>query len=232
MISDTTALFNLALNAIGGRSNIASPTEKSREASVCSLWYEVVRDQVFAAAPWPELTKIAALTVVDEYDGVSNWVSTNARPGYLFAYQMPTDSARPQYLTNFDRFLITSYTDSTQVLATNTENAILAYTAKNLNIQLWSPTLQLAMTYALASHIVMPLSGKVTRAKQMVDQANSIIAQAREVAANTSSEQFEMLPDWISARGYRPVRCNLNSLGNDRFIYPLGDMLMVSPGVN
>jgi len=218
---DKTSLFNLALNAIGARSNIASPTENSREAQVCSLWYPVVMDQVLSAAPWPELTKLASLTLLDTRDPEIAWVSTNARPGYTYAYAIPADCAQPQYLTNFDRFLVTAY-GTGQSLDTNTENAILAYTSNAVQASAWSPSLQMAFVYALASHIVMPLSGKVARAKQMVDQANAFIMQAREQASNTSMEQFDTVPDWISARGYAGT-----TLGQ-RYVYPYGDLLAAS----
>jgi len=218
---DVTQLFNLSLNAIGARGKVASPTENSREAEVCSLWYEVVKDQIFAAAPWPELTKLASLEVLDERDAEEDWVNTNARPGYAFAYALPDDFAYPQYLSNFDRFLLTAYGDS-QAISTNSENAVLAYTSKNLVPDRWSPGLRMAIVYALASHIVMPLSGKVSRAKQMVDQANNYIMQAREAGANTSNEQFEHIPDWIAARGYS------GSTQSMRYIYPYGDLLTVS----
>ncbi len=222
MINDITSLYNLALNAVGARSNVASPTENSREAQVCELWYTVVRDAVFASAPWPELTKLASLEVLDTRDTEEDWVATNARPGYAYAYAMPADAARPQYLTNFDRFLVTSYDDNRQVLVSNTEAAILAYTAKNLSIQIWGAGLQMAMVYGLASHIVMPLSAKASRAKQLVDQANNFIVQARETAANTSNETFDYLPDWIAARGFAGANIT------ERFIYPVGNLLTVS----
>lgn len=218
---DVTQIFNLALNAIGARGKVASPTENSREAEVCSQWYEMVRDQVFAGAPWQELTKLASLTVLDERDAEEDWVATNARPGYTFAYALPDDLARPQYLTNFDRFLLTAYA-STQALSCNTENAILAYTAKNIGPGGWSPGLRMAVVYALASHICMPLSGKVTRAKQMVDQANNYIMQAREINANVSNEQFEHVPSWLSARGYS------GSIQTTQYVYPWGELLTVA----
>jgi hypothetical protein len=222
---DKTALFNLALNAIGARSNVASPTENSREAQVCSLWYPVVQGAVFEAAPWPELTKFASLTLLDTRDSEAAWVNTNARPGYTFAYGLPTGFVRPQYLTNFDRFLMASYPGASgdvRALATNTEDAILAYTSATVDMDVWTNSLVLAMAYALASHVVMPLSGKVSRAKQMVDQANNLILQARDVAGNTSNEQFDSIPDWIAARGYSGTTVS------QRYIYPYGDLLTVA----
>jgi hypothetical protein len=223
VISDLTTLFNLACNAIGGRDRIASPTENSREAQVCSLWYPVVRDKVFAAAPWPELTKIAPLTLLDTYEGDA-WVTTNARPGYTYAYALPNDCIQPQYLTGFERFLIQAYpTGTVSALATNVTDAILAYTSGAFQPPIWSGDLGLAMVYALASHIVMPITGKVTRAKQMADMANNLIMSAREAAANTSNEGFESIPDWIAARGYAGSQVQAS-----RYIYPYGDLLTVA----
>lgn len=218
---DVTAIFNLALNAIGARSNVASPTENSREAQVCSLWYPVVKGQVLAAAPWPELTRFASLVVQNERDLEEDWVATNARPGYTFAYALPDDCVRPQYLTNFDRFLLQAYED-TWVLSTNTENAILAYTHDATISNLWSPSLQMALAYALAANICQPLSGKTSRSKSLADQANMLIMQARENAANMSNEVFEHTPDWIVARGYS------GSLASSQYIYPTSSLLVVA----
>lgn len=225
MISDKTALYNLALNAVGARSNIASPTENSREAQVCELWYSVVRDAVLAASPWPELTKLASLTLLDERDMEEDWVATNARPGYTFVYELPSDLVRPQYLTNFDRFLLTSYTDDARVLATNTEDAILAYTAGDVAFSAWSSTLSMAMVYGLAAHITLPLTGKASRSKLLADQANNLLWQARETAANSSNETFDHVPDWIAARGYADATVNAG------YVYPMGQLLTVVTGV-
>lgn len=223
---DVTSIYNLALNAVGARSNVASRTENSREAQVCELWYTVVRDTVFAAAPWPELTRLAYLTLLDTRDEEAAWANTNARPGFAYSYQMPADAIRPQYLTNFDRFLLTSYPEGKFALDTNTQDAILAYTTRDLAPSLWPAQLKMAMVYGLASHICLPLTGKPGRAKQLVDQANLILTAARETSANSSNETFDYVPDWIAARGFS------GNTVSDRFIYPVGSLLTVSAGVN
>lgn len=225
-IATTTALFNLALNAIGARSNIASPTENSREAQVCSLWYEVVRDSVLAAAPWPELTRLASLTLVDTTDPTVDWTNVEARPGYSYVYSLPNDCLQPQYLSNFSRFFLQQYSDKSQVLCSNTPDAILAYTTSDVEPGMFGPGLGMAMTYALASHICMPLSGKVTRAKQMVDQANNFIMAAREDAGNSQNDTYESVPDWLAVRGFANTHVNAA-----KFIYPYGNLLTVSAGV-
>ena len=60
-ISSEIQIYNLALNAVGERSNISLPTENSRQAEVCRLWYSPIVEQVLAAAPWAEATKYTYL---------------------------------------------------------------------------------------------------------------------------------------------------------------------------
>ena len=225
-ISSEVAIYNLALNAIGARSNISSPAENSRDAEVCRLWFTPVRDQILAAAPWPEATEIRYLSQLKEADedGDGAWAQDDPRPGYQFVYSLPSDCLRPQYLSDFSPFLVTSYSDNRRALHTNVEQAALVYTKRQESIALWNSELQLAIVYGLASHICMPLTGKTSRAKLMVNQANDILLSARESAANTSTEMHESIPDWIAARGY-------NSNPQTRFIYPFGSLLSAA-GVN
>ena len=219
-ISSETSVYNLALNAIGARDNVSSPSENSREAEVCRLWYSVVRDQVLASAAWPEATEIAYLAQLSEQeDGV--WVDGEPRQGYTYAYSLPNDLLRPQYLTDFGRFLITSHTGDQRALHSNTAQAALVYTKRLETISLWNPELQMAIVYALAAHICMPITGKPSRAKMLVQQANEFILQARESAANASQEHHESIPDWITARGY-------GGITTQRYYYPYGSLLSLS----
>lgn len=217
-ISSEVQVYNLALNAIGERSEISLPTERSRPAEVCRLWYTVVRDQVLASAPWPEATKIENLALLSEVDDEDGWVDTQPRPGYNFTYVLPSDALRPRYLTDFSSFLITHYGEGSRALHTNTEAAALAYTSRLTNISLWDAGLQMAIVYALAANICMPLSGKPSRAKSLIDKANELILNARADAANASNEVHDSLPDWITARGYRGTTPT-------RYYYPQGGLL-------
>ena len=226
MISSETSIYNLALNAIGARSNISSPTENSREAEVCRLWYDSIRDQILSAAAWPEATRTAYLALVNERDSSAEWVPANARPGYQFLYAAPIDCLRPQYLSGYERFHISATVDESTAIATTVEDAIFTYTSRLTNVARWSPDLQLAIVDGLAARICMPLSGKPGRAKVLADQANAMLYAARERAANASNETFEHVPDWISARGYS------GSLSSTRYIYPVGSLLTVGAGVN
>lgn len=219
-ISSEVGIYNLALNAVGSRDNISSPTEASREAEVCNLWYSPVRDQILAGAAWPEATKFRSLALVAEQPS-TGWVAGSPRPGYLYAYAVPSDLLRPQYMTDFSQFLLTNHDDNQRVIHSNNAEPVLAYTFRLENISLWSSELQMAVVYGLAAHICMPLSGKPSRAKMLLDRANSFLWAARESAANTSTEQFEYVPESLRQRGY-------SGGVETRYYYPTGSILSLS----
>lgn len=216
-ISSEVQVYNLALNAIGERSDISSPTEQSRAAEVCHLWYSPVRDQILAAAPWPEATKIAYPALLATADDDDAWLETEPRTGYAYVYAMPSDALRPRYMSDFSRFLFTSY-NGQRALHSNTAQAILAYTSRLENIALWDSELQMAIVYALAANICMPLNGKPSRAKMLAERANDLVLNARVSAANANNESYESIPDWITARGF-------NTSTPSRYFHPYGGLL-------
>lgn len=219
-IDSEVKIYNLALNAVGERSNISSPTENSRRAEVCNLWYEPVREAILAGAPWPEATKFQYLALSNEQDD-NTWTEDEARPGYQFLYKLPSDCLRPQYLTDFAQFLLGNLDDNQRTLHTNTEKAVLAYTANITNVSVFAAELRMAIVYGLAAHICMPLTGKTARAESMLRKSNDILMAARESASNASNEQHEHIPDWISARGY--------STGiTQKYYYPTGSLLSLT----
>lgn len=216
-LSSEVQVYNLALNAIGARSNIAAPTEDSREAEVCRLWYSTVRDQILAAAPWPEATKISYPALLATTDDEDAWLETEPRMGYSYVYALPSDALWPRYMSDFSRFLFTNY-NGQRALHSNTEDAILAYTSRLENMTLWDAGLQMAIVYGLAANICMPLSGKTSRAKTLADKANELVIAARVAAANSNNESYESIPDWIVARGF-------NHSPQTRYFHPYGELL-------
>lgn len=221
MAADVTGIFNRALDAIGARSNISLPSEQSREAECCRLWYDALRDQIFAAAPWPDATKLRGLSVLASQDD-DEWALGEPRTGYAYSYAVPADMLRPQYLFSGERFQLATLSDNQRVLMTNDAGSTLQYTYRNEVVSLWSPELQMAVTYALAANICQPLTGKTARTKMLIDQANSLILAARITAANTDNEMLDSLPDWISARGYA------DTSSRSRYTFPFGSMLTTS----
>lgn len=218
MITDEVSIYNLALNAVGTRSNVALPSEKSREAEVCRLWFGPVRDRVLRAAPWASTRAWQRLALLKERDSDEAWVATDPEPGFLFAYGVPSDMLAPRFLAGYQRFSMSSYPGNKLAIMTNVEDALLTYTRRQEVIGLWDTALQMAIVYALAAHIAMPLHGKSQRAKNALEQANEFILAAREENANNDMSVVESIPSWILVRGFS------GEISDTRYFYPFGNL--------
>lgn len=216
MITDEVTIYNLALNAVGTRSNIAIPEEKSREAEVCRLWFGPVKDRVLRAAPWNSAKAHKRLSVLAERTD-ELWTAVDPDPEFRFAYAVPTDLINPRYLSGYQRFSYSRLGDKMAIM-THQEQALLTYTSNSALIRLWDVSLQLAIVHALAAHIAMPLTGKVARARNSLEQANDMILQAREETGNVDMARVESIPPWIAARGYG------TPMVETRYFYPHGEL--------
>ncbi len=227
MTKDVVSVYNLALSIVGTRARISVITENSREAEVCNLWYEISRDIVLRAAYWPSTVAHQRLGVLKERANLTDdWTVDDPAPDWLFAYGLPSDMIAPRYLTTFGRFSIEWWTPNTQAhtkaLMANQPEAILQYSFLQAAPQQWDDGLYLAVAYALAMNIAMPLTGKLTRQRQAQDAGNRIIAQARANVANASEDVLDVVPEWISARGYD------GQAPLTKFYWPFGSALAAS----
>jgi hypothetical protein len=218
MAQDEVTLYNLALSIAGARSKISSPTEQSREAEICRLWYEPVRRQVLRAAPWAAARAQARLALKTERT-VETWVAGDPNPEYRFAYALPFRYLQARYLVDYARFDISLLSENESALMTNSEAALLYYTFDQTLISMWSPDLYLSIAHALGAYICLPLNGKAQMAARAQAQANSLILTSREQAANESYEPLDVPPDWIAARG------SIYSNSTPRYIYAAGPMI-------
>lgn len=223
-MSTELQIYNRALDAVGARSDVNSVNEESRRAEVCRLWFSPVRNLVLRAAPWSSARAHARLALLKERDDTLEWQPDDPAPGYRYAYAVPSDMIAPRYLTTFERFELGLYfngvTDALAIMA-NVATPILTYTKLQATTGLWDDGLDSAVTFALAAHICMPLTGKTSRVDLLLQQANNRVIDARLQDANASDVQFDTVPDWISARGYA------GSSPSSRFIYPYGPMISV-----
>lgn len=218
-VNSEIGVYNLALNAVGETANISSPTENSRRAEVCRLWYALVRDQILEAAPWPEATKNRRLVLAQARDE-DEWETGDPQPGYSYAYALPTDCLRPQHLSTYAQFELLTESGVKQ-LHTNELNPILRYTGAQENVALWGNGLLMAVVYGLAAHIAQPLSGKTSMTSMLIQRANDMILAARVSSANTPQQLQEAIPDWLAGRGYAFPQ-------SQQFFYPTGSLLNVN----
>lgn len=220
---DTTKIFNLALSACGVRAAVSSPDTNSREAEICRTWYDLVRDHILRAAPWPGTRGYARLALLAERDFSQQWQATDPEPIYRYAYSVPSDMLAPRYLTDYASFVLGLYNNTTQAVMCNSVDAILVYTLRQDDPNKWDTSLQMAIALGLGSFICQPLTGKSSRAAAMQKEADALILQARVAAANNDTDHYDSIPTWLSARG--------TALASPaaRFIFPFTNLLS-APG--
>lgn len=221
-VSSEVNVYQLALDAVGTRSNISATTENSREAEICSRWYVTVRDHVFRTAFWPSLKKTRRLALLAERDDSADWVAADPDPHWKYAYSIPDDMAAARFLSTYSRFDLSWYNGAQVALQTDQEDAILFYSFKNENPGAWDDGLKMAIITALASQIARPLTGKRSLAADLARQANDFILAARVMAANEVSESYDSMPEWITARGYQDLA------PSTRFMMPYSSLLSVT----
>lgn len=222
MAQDKVSLFNLALSAAGARGRVSSPTEASREAEICQLWFDPTYRQILRAAPWASARAVGRLALLNERTFSDDWIAGNPQPEYQFAYALPAGCLRPRFLFGYARFELSLLSASQQALMTGQEDAILYYTMDQPLIQQWDATLYLAVAHALGAYICLPLNGKTQQARSAQGMANSLILQAQETSANESYEPQDSVPDWIQIRG------SVYNAPVSRYIYPNGPTLALN----
>ena len=222
--TNTVALRNMSLSAIGTRARISSPSEVSRENEVCQLWEEHVIDYLLSGTRWYFATAHRRLAVLATRDTIAHgtWEPTDPDPGWTFAYKAPEDMVRPRFLTNYERFDIGQYNDQRAIFC-NQEDALFTYTKQVNNASFWEPQFRQAFIHSLAAHISQPLLGKPGRAEAQQELANNIILEARAIHANDSFQPLDKVPDWIAARGYS------GSVSNPtEYVYPDAQLLAMT----
>lgn len=199
-------VYNRALTLAGGKGNLTTTTDTHREAELCNLWYPLIRESVIKSATWPETLTHVVLTLDDTRASFDTaWAATDPAPTWKYSYDVPADMLAPRWLTNHSRFE-RAVKDSAVKIMTDVENAALTYVMDETDPDNWSSELELCIVHLLAAYLVMPLSGKETRAKFLYDKATEILLLQQTELANQDDDLLPVqLPEWIEARGYNEM---------------------------
>lgn len=113
-MTDLVDIINLALQAIGTRTTVASLSENSNEAIQANLVIARLRDDLLRMAPWDCATNYASLTYITSTPGTPEnptagtalWQKGQPAPPWAYEYQYPVDCLRgmfivPQFTTGF-----------------------------------------------------------------------------------------------------------------------------------
>lgn len=224
MATSQVAICNLALDSIGTRSTISSMSENSAEANACNRQYTPALEAVLQAAHWNFARKQVALSLLK--DGTVT-PSQNVPTPWAFEYAVPSDMLQARYVmplsvsnnTTFVgtpavqypitppvRFIISSDQDTNgnpiNVILTNQAQAILCYTYRCTNPNLFDSQFVTAFANYLGFKICMALTGDKAMQKQAFQIADNTCKAAQASNNNEGIEIINNVPDWITARGY------------------------------
>lgn len=220
MASSEVEIYNMACSSIGAASDIAATDEGSPEAVACNTWYTQVRDQVLGAAYWSSVRATARLAVLAERDNDVDWVSGDPEPGWNYAYARPSDMLRPRYLTTYAQFVLGLRGTNTPALMTNQENALLIYTKRQTEVNVWDADLAEAIAFQLGAHVAIQLTGSRGKRNEAYQLAQEKVTIARVNAANERQHTLEFQASAMVARGYG------DSGPMTRFLYPMTDLTL------
>jgi hypothetical protein len=198
MASSQVQISNLALAHIGVSQFIAAPNEKSKEANICALFFEQVRDNLLESLEWNFASRRVKLAQTTS--AITNW---------LYAYQVPTDciAARRlvmpgmRMLPSESRIPFEIGSDGKQtVILTDQENAELIYTERVTDPNRFAPSFVTALSWYLAAEIAMPLAVSTQLADRAAKMAQAAFNSA--AASDLQQEQEDNPPEseFIRAR--------------------------------
>lgn len=230
MVSEVD-LCNRALAALGTRTTISGiqPSDGSNEANTCALLYYPVRDALIRAVHWDfcraqvSLSQLKASTDTNstcpvpwsfEYAYPSDCLKARSILPFMVSGNtgsIPLTTAPQQPVQGINawnmpvRFFIATDKDASNndgtVVLTNQPNAILVYTRRIVNPDLFDPQFQEALVAALAAHLVPALALNLSLMKGQIQLAENIIGKARITNGNEGPEVQDSIPDWVRARG-------------------------------
>lgn len=221
MAQDLVGLFNLALSAVGHRARVSLPTENSREAKLCQLWYPVVRDDILSAAHWASARATANLALISSRDLNVAWAPGDPAPDWLYSFGLPSDLLYPRFINNYQQFEL-GIIGTNKVLYSNHQSTRLDYTKRQDNPALWEPLLYSAVADGLSAAVCMPLTGKAARTRLALELANRKILEARASNANKDTRMLEAIPDFLSVRGVSQPQAV------SAYLYPFGPLLTLT----
>lgn len=189
-------IAKLALQHIGDRWDISDLTEATPEAEQVNLVFDDTRDALLRQHPWNFAKKYASpATLSGTVPG--NWT-------YMYTY--PTDAVRvngiidPLETGTPIKFEVARNASDVKVVLTDQEDAEFFYTARITDTVQFDPEFTMALSYALASRLAMPLTGERAIMGDMETMARNIVNSAWETDSNEGIEEDLPEATWIQAR--------------------------------
>lgn len=197
---DKTTICNLALSHLASSAEVTDiDTDRTKEAKACRRFYDVARDRVLRAFPWPFATRIVSPALVIDYtalDGTFEWDYAYRYPADALALRKLQNDFRQRNDVRATRVPYRIAGDSTgRLILTDSTDAVLEYTAKVENPELFDSDFVMTLSFYLASLIAPRVTaGDQFRLGQVAYQ-HALLELDSARAAALREEQDDVEPD-------------------------------------
>lgn len=168
MAKSKTAIANMALAHLAVGRGIASLDERSPEARACNQFYGQALDEVLREWSWPFATRRERLAVLVDYTQNPNEAESGGQLWH-FGYAYPPDAVyirsivQPMYRVP-DAALIPTYEiaqapDGSRMILADQPEAVVEYTARVEDPNVYPPDFTSALSLLLASYIAPTVTG-------------------------------------------------------------------------
>jgi len=192
-------ICNMALSNIGARSTLEDLADGSAEGNECDLWYEYSRLQTLEASDWSFARRRLTLATHSEDPPSGVW-------GYR--YQYPSDCVNFRKIQNPSgdvadpipfEIEIDGNLDNRSIL-TDLDDAIGVYTFDLETTTLFPPIFIEMLSFSLASHIAISLTGKLDIRDKMLSSFASLQRIAPAINANERAAPAPRDASWVRGR--------------------------------
>ncbi len=198
MASSQVEICNMALANLGVTTFIAQINERSKEAGVCRLFFDSVRDTTLEAFDWAFARRRVRLALTNA--SVTNWAHAYAYPSDCISARrivIPCDR-RPRANERIP-FEVSSDGQKRLILC-DLEDAELVYTVRVEDPNLFSASFVAAMSAALSARIAMPLTVSTTISNNAIQLAARALDAAVASDENQGQEDEPKESELIAAR--------------------------------
>lgn len=197
-MASVVQICNMALTRIGQNQFIDSIDEQSKAAELCALHYELCRDEVLHAFPWPFAE--ARVFLADIGSPAQTW---------QFRYRYPVDclEARHTSVPGIEKpraeqripFKVVNAAGGRAILS-NQEQAELVYTVRVEDTTYFPPMFVSALAWRLAAELAMGLQARPENYASALQNYQLTLSQAQALAFEESEEGPVPDSEFIQAR--------------------------------
>jgi hypothetical protein len=192
-------ICNLALTHIGNDTITDINDTADSNARICKLFYEPTRDLVLREYPWNFAKRVKL--------GVA--IAGVTVPGWTYFYAIPSECLFIRAIYNtatygaaspdkYEKML--NPDTNTLLIATNTENAYIEYTAAVTDPNLFEPAFVKALAYRLAAEIAEKLTGKGAIVNRLFALYKEQISTSATLNANEGHPDQPLTNSYADAR--------------------------------